>query len=158
MTTKDTNAMNGSGEGQDWKSVIAQWAEMGAEDRAAAEKKAAETPAKKAEVSRFNEEIATLEGARSSLSKIVNSGSEDHDVECGEYMVFATNEVRIVRLDTGELVQERAMTRSERQVELPWIGSEDADATDITSPEALLRDAAEGHGDEKPAKKRGRKS
>lgn len=55
-------------------------------------------------------------GARiDELAEMAASGSEERDVTCQELHVFPLNIVRIVRVDTGEMLSERAMTAEERQ-------------------------------------------
>ena len=50
-----------------------------------------------------------------SLSRVINEGAEWRDVECQEVKNFTDNSVKVIRMDTGELVSERTMTAGERQ-------------------------------------------
>ena len=46
----------------------------------------------------------------------VSAGCETRDVECEKHLDFAQNLARVVRLDTGEIVEERGLLTSERQL------------------------------------------
>jgi hypothetical protein len=52
------------------------------------------------------------------LAEKIRTGSEVRLVECRLEKDFLANAVRIYRLDTGELVEERPMTQEERQLHL----------------------------------------
>lgn len=73
------------------------------------------TEAEKAEATkRFGDIIKGLAVQIDDLAKIVAEGKEIRPVQCRkEYHTPRTGEVRIVRTDTEEVVEERAMYRSE---------------------------------------------
>ncbi len=50
------------------------------------------------------------------LSSALRVGRETREVECIESIFFDLNVARVTRVDTGELVRERALTSSERQL------------------------------------------
>ncbi len=49
------------------------------------------------------------------LLRRVREKSEDREVECERTADFATRKLRVIRMDTGEVVQERALTFDELQ-------------------------------------------
>lgn len=66
---------------------------------------------------------ADVESARNnavSLSRRLNRGAEFREVNCEVIRDLETCTVRTVRLDTYEVVSERAMTDEERQLKLDW--------------------------------------
>ena len=67
----------------------------------------------------FKARIALVEQSIRDLAGTLKSKTELREVELVEEFIFATNTVRISRADTKEVVRERAMTRNERQEELP---------------------------------------
>lgn len=77
----------------------------------------------------LDDELALIKGdfktRRKSQEAIVREhaqtlkrGWEERPVECGLDKDFARNVVRVFRLDTGEMMEERALTIGERQEEL----------------------------------------
>lgn len=70
------------------------------------------------------EAIESIElGARDKLRR-VRERREERVVQCKTVKNFTMNAVQVIRLDTDEVVRERAMTPDERQAELPMIGGE----------------------------------
>lgn len=69
--------------------------------------------------SEINADIKTAKRDVRVLQAALNSGKEKRDVECIETMQFPTNTVVITRVDTGAIVEKRAMNQSERQASLP---------------------------------------
>ena len=63
--------------------------------------------------------IQTSEAKLKELANKIRAGYEMKPVECLQTMDFSNGTVKIVRLDTDEIVLERAMTVEERQPELP---------------------------------------
>lgn len=63
-------------------------------------------------------EITGHEMKVQSICRKVNNGYEYRDIDCEEKHNFAQGVVTITRLDTGEMVKERAMTEDERQKDL----------------------------------------
>lgn len=131
---------------------------------------------KKSAMEVFKGRIEKVDARAHELAAIIRAKSVKRAVECHEFKIYELGLVRAIRVDTGEQLNERAMTSNERQreLELPDVApsdeSEEADAGEqldlsdvedgesITDPEALLREAEKGH--EEPAKakgKRGRK-
>ena len=75
---------------------------------------------KKAAVSQFADRIAANRADTSRLARNINSGYEMRMVECDVLLNQpVTGTAQIVRLDTGEVVKERAMTGNEMQADLP---------------------------------------
>lgn len=74
---------------------------------------------KKASAAEFAAQIKAAEKKARDLRTVITTKTEKRDVEVAEERLYATNTVRVVRPDTGEIVRERAMTSSERQGELP---------------------------------------
>lgn len=52
------------------------------------------------------------------LARKINNGYEYRDVECVTDLNFTKNSATVTRLDTGEVVEKRAMTDDERQTGL----------------------------------------
>lgn len=81
---------------------------------------------KKAAVSQFADRIAANRADTSRLARNINSGYEMRSVDCEVQLNIPLDRIaRIVRLDTGEVVKERAMTGTEMQgsLELADAGS-----------------------------------
>lgn len=119
----------------------------------------------------YKARIALVEQSIRELAGTLKSKTEMRDVELLEEFVFQTNTVRIVRADTKELVRTRAMTKNERQEELPLPKTENAtkaatsdrepsseNGTAITAPQTLLDNASADDGDQASAVDEGRKS
>ena len=66
----------------------------------------------------FKEKMAKAQKTVKQCAAKIRSGWELRTIECRLEKEFATNTVRIYRQDTGELVEERAMTAEERQLAL----------------------------------------
>lgn len=60
-------------------------------------------------------DIALLEEATALISAIISTGMEERDVDCEVRKDFIHGKVTTVRLDTGEVVDERVMSADERQ-------------------------------------------
>lgn len=71
--------------------------------------------AREAENKRRKGDIALLEGVTARLSTAISTGTEDKDVDCEERKDFIHGTVTIVRMDTGEVVDQRVMSAEERQ-------------------------------------------
>jgi len=87
--------------------------------------------------------IEELEVRASELQAIVRSGKEKRTIQCETRIDYAGNAVRIYRLDTGEMVSERAMEAEERQREFDWGSS--------VSPTGGNAPPSYDRGDEPPA-------
>lgn len=73
---------------------------------------------KKAAADRAKAEIELTSSQMSELLATYRAGVEPREVECVETFLFATNQVTITRVDSGEVVSTRSMTTAERQVEM----------------------------------------
>jgi len=82
-------------------------------DRASAEAKLKEVGAS------IKAQIAQLDAEISEKALQINNGYEYRNVECRMDKDYRLGSVTITRLDTGEVIRERAMTVEERQLELP---------------------------------------
>ena len=63
----------------------------------------------------FKSRITRAEATIADCARKINTGYEMRNVECELVKDFTTNTIRYQRLDTGEIVRERAMTSEERQ-------------------------------------------
>ena len=100
----------------------------------------------KEECARLRSEVKVLEARRACVAGEIANGKGSVDVECEERLVFETNALQTVRLDTGEVVSERALSAAERQGELFDASSV---AGEVTDPADLLAKMDEGdEGDE----------
>jgi hypothetical protein len=52
------------------------------------------------------------------ISRIIQNGYESREVPCQEKRNFEENSVIVFRVDTGEIVETRAMTDADRQMEI----------------------------------------
>lgn len=52
------------------------------------------------------------------IKRVIASGRQDREVECEETLDYQAGQVRVHRLDTGELVEERELTQEERLADL----------------------------------------
>lgn len=68
----------------------------------------------------YGSKSKALEAEIANVSERLNSGWEMKSVECEEQRDFRVGSVLIVRVDTREIIEERAMTFEERQGELPF--------------------------------------
>ena len=77
---------------------------------------------KKDELDTFKAQIKSdttaLEARLNSIAHKLRSGFEIRTVDCRMEMDFESNSIRFVRTDTGDLLEERAMSLEERQREL----------------------------------------
>lgn len=76
----------------------------------------------KTEKERMKDALGELEGAVRRLARIVRDKAEDRDVECRIVHDYLANAVQVVREDTGEVIESRAMSDHERQLGLPMHG------------------------------------
>ena len=91
--------------------------------------------------SEINAEIRPKAKRSAELVHELDENSVQRDVECEVQILDATNEVRIVRLDSGEEVERRTMTAAERQGEWDWAGATQA-AVDKAREEAAASEPA----------------
>jgi hypothetical protein len=76
---------------------------------------------KSEQTSNINAEIKLAEQRVRDLNAALRNKKEKREVERFERMVFPTNTVEVVRADTNEVVERRAMTVDERQATLPGV-------------------------------------
>lgn len=99
--------------------------------RANAQKDEAEER-KKAVDAQLKSEIESHATRSASLARTINNGYQYKDVECVMRFDYVTNTVTTVRTDTGAVIDTRAMTTEERQVELKF-EDEDTNADESES-------------------------
>ena len=85
------------------------------EEQDAISKKAIEVAGLKARVKLLNDEIAGHQSRVAELVRICDARAEDRRIECEWRHLYERNTVRLHRLDTLALVEERAMSAEERQ-------------------------------------------
>jgi hypothetical protein len=90
-------------------------------------------------LARFRERFNGLDVEIEKLVAKGNEGTEKRRVECA-VILLATNEVEVVRLDTGEIVEKRTATADELQLALPQT---DAEATAGDAHEPPFGDASQ---------------
>lgn len=73
---------------------------------------------KKAKAKMYADLIKEKKKRRDEYASDVRTGTERRQVECEEIADYRTNRVETKRLDTGEIIDTRAMTAKERQTEL----------------------------------------
>ena len=73
---------------------------------------------KKAAVDAIKADVELLEGITIKLRSILKSGGEEREVQCEETTDYRMGEVRVKRLDTGEVFQKRTMAQHEYQLPL----------------------------------------
>jgi hypothetical protein len=77
---------------------------------------------KKRVMATWKSDIDKIRGQVDELSVKHHSGRMTRMVECEIQRDERQLAIRVVRLDTGEVIEERAMTPDERQVGLPGVG------------------------------------
>ena len=73
---------------------------------------------KKEEMLVFKPRLEQLESEIAELHEVVRSGKQWRDVACEEAFHRDLGEVTVTRLDTGRVVETRAMTKAERQMSM----------------------------------------
>ena len=111
-----------------------------------------ENSAKKGEMSVRNEALRALRKDRGSLLEACTTGYEKREVEVREEWDFKTNRVIFKRLDTGEQIEERAMSGGERQEDM---FSDDEKLETQKKPKAKAN--GKGKTTDKPTRARARK-
>ena len=66
----------------------------------------------------YKGKIAEQDGIIGKLSPRIHSGIESREVECEEVKDYTSGTVRVRRLDTDELIEERPMREDEKQVQM----------------------------------------
>jgi hypothetical protein len=72
----------------------------------------------KSVTTQIKSEIAKTEAEMAGLAEKIRSGYEQRRVECKKILDFTLKTVEVIRLDTGETVQERPMNADEAQLKL----------------------------------------
>lgn len=105
-----------------------------------------------ANAARYRERKKALAEQIAKVSKCINDGKEDRQVTCDLVPDYRRNLMEIVRQDTNEAVDSRALTADERQMEL---GGKKAAATetDGASDEDEKHEAAAPEPEQKPKRK-----
>ena len=73
---------------------------------------------KKTADSEFKKDIGLLDEVTTTLRGMLKSGSQDREVKCEEVTDYRAGEVRIKRLDTGEVFTRRNLSKTEAQLPL----------------------------------------
>jgi len=68
----------------------------------------------------YKEDLKTLDARRATLAQRVRERKERRDVPVAEQKDFSRKAISTIRLDTGEIVRERAMSSEELQTELDF--------------------------------------
>lgn len=118
---------------------------------------------------KINGDIALLAEAAAKTRGMIRDKTEDRDVECEMVTDYIHGEVRVKRLDTGEVFSRRTMLPNEAQLPLTAGGKKVSDVTDhknnvedecddsdeVKDPlKAKLIEVAATNKDKKPAKKK----
>jgi hypothetical protein len=105
-----------------------------------------------------NAEIKMAEKNVKERASALRSGKEKRPVECIERQIFSQNCVEVVRSDTGAVVEKRAMTLEEREIQLPFstvpksgepLTASIAESLDAKDPGAGVRGVIEAREDGK---------
>ena len=84
--------------------------------------------AKKEAAESFKHQLDRLDGRISYLAGVVRAGEEPRDVECVWRCLFETNSKELIRTDTGEVIETKAIEAAERQLLLQI--NQEAEATE----------------------------
>lgn len=94
---------------------------------------------KKRVTKEFTDKIGGRVSRKLELRRIVQTKEEEREIECKWFKDFPVQELRLVRLDTNEVIDSRTMTAAELQGELPLDGHEgehtDTDDGDLAGDE-----------------------
>jgi hypothetical protein len=74
--------------------------------------------ARRSSASEYKSQIDLAEAQLSAIAREVRSGAQERQVEVRREKDFDRNVEEVIRLDTGEVVETRALTPQERQGEL----------------------------------------
>lgn len=96
--------------------------------------------------SQFKSRIDAATAKRNEYSAIINAGCEYKPVDCKLIKDYGVNTITVVRLDTGEIVSERAMSMAERQRGLDFQGAKQS----AQPAEGQGQGPAEGQGPAAP--------
>jgi hypothetical protein len=73
----------------------------------------------KAQRSELNKEIKPLETRINALAEIIDTGIEEREVNCAWLFDYVSSHKTLIREDTGEVLEEKALTETELQQEMP---------------------------------------
>jgi hypothetical protein len=73
---------------------------------------------RKSEDKKRKGDIALLEGVTARLAGAISQGQEEREVECEIRKDYATNNVTVIRMDTGEVVENTPMDAADRQEQM----------------------------------------
>jgi hypothetical protein len=79
------------------------------------------TAEKKESMQSYNDKLKELDEIARSYRESIENRTEKREVTCAERQIFEQNKIEIVRLDTNEVVETRAMDAADRQPELPEV-------------------------------------
>lgn len=109
--------------------------------------KALRVEAAKSATAHLKAEIKQIDAELSRLSQEINDGATYREVDCERHFKYRVGNVVEIRMDTNEQTFERPMNASERQPELPGLGSKKSQPKETENKES--DDADEG--EEAPA-------
>lgn len=101
----------------------------------------------------YKEKVMGLQEIISEYADRVHNKSFAEDVECEVRPLPGSKRVEIIRLDTGEQVESRAMTDEEKQGEFDWDASPEASAKNAKA--FLKKNKRDEGGEDDPAEKAG---
>lgn len=81
----------------------------------------------KSAASQFKAKIDEMQAKINGLQILISDGYELRNVPCENVMDYTDVTVRVTRLDTAEIVEERKLTEDEKQATLPFDGEEAAE-------------------------------
>ena len=86
----------------------------------------------------YKSAMKRIQGEITGIVHKVNSGWEMRTTECKEVLNYRTGNAEIFRLDTGELIEERPLTATERQYKLHLVEKEEEaeEAAPAEAPQA----------------------
>lgn len=123
-----------------WAAKAKQLADLHSEIDAAKFKREEVEAAKKAALKKCDAEIETLDTQASDLARVVRARTEDRNVACMEVPATTGEErIHVVRMDTKEVIQTRAMSGAEREAHRQ---------TDLFRLQAKREDLVKAHGEE----------
>ena len=68
---------------------------------------------------KINSEVAEFDKKINDCRNKINSGCETKEVKIEKIKIFKENKLKVIRKDTGQTIEERALTFAERQTSIP---------------------------------------
>jgi hypothetical protein len=99
---------------------------------------------KKTEVAKINKDMALIEEGIRKLRSSIRLRTEDREVECTDRKDWDNHTVQTIRLDTGEIIDERPMTSAERQMSLIQNGAEQRGSLLVMKGDGETKASADG--------------